>query len=78
MTERQRNKLAWNNSVELQAMLGVKKYGKKLLANGFGYSVSLNDLRAIENYMMDHKKDAKTITFNEIVRILENNRSNVS
>ena len=76
MTERQRNSLAWNNSVELQAMLSVKKYGKKLLANGFGYLVGINELRAIENYMMNHKKDSKTITFNEIANILTQNRSN--
>jgi len=78
MTERQRNRLAWNNSVELQAMMSVKKYGKELLANGFGHLISIKELRNIEQYMIQHKKDSKTMTFNEMVNILTQNRSNVS
>jgi hypothetical protein len=73
MTERQRNAFEWNNSVELQAMLGVKKYGKKLHANGF-YSVSIDELRAIEKYLIQQNKNSMTITFEELVTVIKNYR----
>jgi hypothetical protein len=73
MTERQRNALEWNNSVELQAMLGVKKYGKKLHANGF-YSVGIDGFKAIEKYMIEQNKNSKTITFEELVTVIKNYR----
>jgi hypothetical protein len=76
MTERQRNRLAWNNSVELQAMITVKNNGDKLVANGFGHLISSTELRKIEQYMIQHNKNSKTMTFNEIANILTQNRSN--
>lgn len=76
MTERQRNRMAWNNSVELQAMISVKNNGDKLVANGFGHLISSKELRSIEQYMITNNKNSKTMTFNEIANILTQNRSN--
>jgi hypothetical protein len=54
-------------------MLSVKRYGKKLVAMGLGHTVSLNQLRNLEQYLDRHNKNSNTITLEELTNVLKEN-----
>jgi hypothetical protein len=78
MTERQRVIASLRNDLRYQAMLFVKRNGRKLQAQGLGNMFSIGDYMELEKYMTEHKKDSYNITFEEVVKVVKNYRSTKS
>jgi hypothetical protein len=74
MTERQRVIESLQYDMRYQAMLFVKRNGRKLLALGLGDMFSIGDYMELEKYMIENKKDANNITIKEVVEVISKYR----